>query len=93
MVLCNCNRKERYCRILGVEAQTLTVWRQADRYKIPRMIFINKMDRSDADLKLCCNSVESKLEKPTLCLQLPIWEEGKLRGTYQRLYFIGKSKL
>ncbi|KAF2895288.1 hypothetical protein ILUMI_10884 [Ignelater luminosus] len=64
----------------GVEAQTLTVWRQADRYKIPRIVFVNKMDRSDANLKSCCDSVERKLEKPTLCLQLPIWKHGKLRG-------------
>ncbi|XP_044728155.1 ribosome-releasing factor 2, mitochondrial [Chrysoperla carnea] len=65
----------------GVEAQTLTVWRQADRYKIPRIILVNKMDRQDADLTMCCKSIKQKLDIPPLCLQLPIKEDdGKLTG-------------
>lgn len=63
-----------------MEAQTLTVWRQADRYKIPRVVFVNKMDRSDANIEMCCLSIESKLEMPTLCLQIPVFENDKLIG-------------
>ncbi|KAF5293265.1 hypothetical protein FQR65_LT11005 [Abscondita terminalis] len=64
----------------GVEAQTLTVWRQADRYNIPRLVYVNKMDRADADLKLCCGAIEKKLEKPALCLHVPIIENNKFVG-------------
>ncbi|XP_018570990.1 ribosome-releasing factor 2, mitochondrial [Anoplophora glabripennis] len=64
----------------GVEAQTQTVWRQADRYNIPRIIFVNKMDRLDADIKMCCEAIKNKLEKPYLLLQLPVRENGKLTG-------------
>ncbi|RZC34417.1 ribosome-releasing factor 2, mitochondrial, partial [Asbolus verrucosus] len=64
----------------GVEAQTLTVWRQADRYKIPRIIFVNKMDRSDASLVSSCKSIEEKLQVPVLCLQLPIIDNGNFIG-------------
>lgn len=63
-----------------MEAQTLTVWRQADRYTIPRIIFLNKMDRVDANILMCCASIEQKLEKPTLCLQIPLYEDKKLIG-------------
>ncbi|KAJ8925928.1 hypothetical protein NQ315_009780 [Exocentrus adspersus] len=64
----------------GVEAQTQTVWRQADRYHIPRIVFVNKMDRSDADIEMCCEAIEDKLETPCLLLQLPVKENGKLTG-------------
>ncbi|KAK5647699.1 hypothetical protein RI129_002591 [Pyrocoelia pectoralis] len=64
----------------GVEAQTVTVWRQADRYKIPRLVYVNKMDRPDANLELCCNSIEKKFGIPTLCLQMPLVEKGKFVG-------------
>lgn len=63
-----------------MEAQTLTVWRQADRYKIPRIVFINKMDRADANIEMCCLSIENKLEVPSLCLQIPVFENDKLTG-------------
>lgn len=66
----------------GVEAQTLTVWRQADQYCVPRIIYCNKMDRNDADLKMCCESIEKKLGVDTLCLQLPLVEKQKLIGLY-----------
>lgn len=56
----------------GVEAQTTTVWRQADKYNIPRIVFINKMDRLDADYSMCLKSLESKFDIATLPLQIPI---------------------
>lgn len=82
-----------------MEAQTLTVWRQADRYKIPRIVFVNKMDRSDANIEMCCSSIEKKLEVPTLCLQIPVFESDKLIGSiklhsnnsYDYLRFVFRS--
>ncbi|VEN49354.1 unnamed protein product [Callosobruchus maculatus] len=64
----------------GVEAQTLTVWRQADKYNIPRIIYVNKMDRGDADIVMCCESIEKKLDTPSLLVQLPVVENGKLKA-------------
>ncbi|XP_076268400.1 mitochondrial ribosome recycling factor 2 isoform X2 [Rhynchophorus ferrugineus] len=64
----------------GVEAQTLTVWRQADRYNIPRIIYANKMDRPDSDIGMCCDSIKKKLEVPPILLQLPYHQNGRLVG-------------
>nr|XP_023028395.1 ribosome-releasing factor 2, mitochondrial [Leptinotarsa decemlineata] len=64
----------------GVEAQTLTVWRQADRNEIPRIIYVNKMDRVDSDILMCCDTIDKKLETTSLLLQLPVLENGKLSG-------------
>lgn len=58
--------------MLGVEAQTLTVWRQADRYAIPRIVYANKMDRSDASLPLCIKLLKSKFNITPLQLQIPV---------------------
>jgi len=57
---------------LGVEPQTLTVWRQADRYEIPRIVYANKMDRSDASLPLCIKLLKSKFNIIPLQLQIPV---------------------
>ncbi|GBP32332.1 Ribosome-releasing factor 2, mitochondrial [Eumeta japonica] len=64
----------------GVEAQTLTVWRQADGYRVPRILYLNKMDRADADEDACITSIEDKLQVPTLLLHKPIKMEGRLVG-------------
>jgi elongation factor G len=56
----------------GVEAQTLTVWRQADRYHIPRIVFVNKMDKASADFQASVESVASKLSVAALPVQLPL---------------------
>ncbi|XP_046401841.1 ribosome-releasing factor 2, mitochondrial [Ischnura elegans] len=62
----------------GVEAQTLTVWRQADYYGIPRMIFLNKMDRKDADIDYCMKSIQSKLRGVVpLLVQLPVKDKSE----------------
>ncbi|XP_050420605.1 ribosome-releasing factor 2, mitochondrial [Adelges cooleyi] len=58
----------------GVEAQTLTVWRQADRYGIPRIVYANKMDRADASLPLCVDLLKSKFNITPLLLQIPVKE-------------------
>lgn len=64
--------------IIGVEAQTLTVWRQTDRYMIPRIVYANKMDRSDASLPLCINLLKSKFNITPLQLQIPVRGESSL---------------
>jgi elongation factor G len=58
--------------VAGVEPQTETVWRQADRYKVPRMIFSNKMDRTGADFTRCMTMIRDRLSKRAFALQLPV---------------------
>ncbi len=58
--------------VAGVEPQTETVWRQADRYKVPRMIFSNKMDRTGADFTRCMAMITDRLSKRAFALQLPV---------------------
>nr|Q29BD5.2 RecName: Full=Ribosome-releasing factor 2, mitochondrial; Short=RRF2mt; AltName: Full=Elongation factor G 2, mitochondrial; Short=EF-G2mt; Short=mEF-G 2; Flags: Precursor [Drosophila pseudoobscura pseudoobscura] len=55
----------------GVEAQTVTVWTQADKHKLPRLAFVNKMDRPDADFDKCVNDLRTKLETQPVCIQYP----------------------
>src|ERR687890_215207 len=58
--------------VAGVEPQTETVWRQADRYKVPRMIFSNKMDRVGANFDRCMRMIKDRLSKRAFALQLPV---------------------
>ncbi|XP_071480399.1 ribosome-releasing factor 2, mitochondrial-like [Diadema antillarum] len=64
----------------GVEAQTLTVWQQANRYKIPRIAFLNKMDKPRANLDMCLASIRDKLKVKPLLLQVPIGISQKFSG-------------
>lgn len=68
------------CGVGGVEPQTEKVWYQASRYKIPRIAFINKMDRVGADYSDVVNQIEEKLGAETLLLQIPIGIEDKFEG-------------
>ncbi|MYD78133.1 MAG: elongation factor G [Gammaproteobacteria bacterium] len=68
------------CAVGGVEPQTETVWRQADRYGVPRMIFINKMDRIGADFENVIGQVEKYLGARAIPVQLPIGSEEKFLG-------------
>ena len=68
------------CGVGGVEAQTETVWRQADRYKVPRICFVNKLDRLGADFYRTVEAVEKRLGATPLVLQLPIGREKEFRG-------------
>ncbi len=64
----------------GVEPQTETVWRQADRYGVPRMIFANKMDKMGADFYRCVEMVRDRLGATPVCIQLPIGAEDNFEG-------------
>ena len=64
----------------GVEPQTETVWRQADRYNVPRIVFVNKMDKIGADFEKCVESMRDRLGVKTVPIQLPIGSEASLKG-------------
>jgi elongation factor G len=64
----------------GVEPQTETVWRQAEKYNVPRMIFVNKMDKTGADFYRCVDMVKTRLGAKALVMQLPIGAETEFKG-------------
>ncbi|AFY90168.1 MAG: Elongation factor G [Chroococcidiopsis cubana SAG 39.79] len=68
------------CSVGGVQPQTETVWRQADRYKVPRIIFVNKMDRTGADFYRVYNQVRDRLRTNAVPIQLPIGSETDFKG-------------
>jgi elongation factor G len=64
----------------GVEPQTETVWRQADRYNVPRIVFVNKMDKIGADFDFCVRTIRERLGVKAVPIQLPIGSETSFRG-------------
>jgi elongation factor G len=66
--------------VAGVEPQTETVWRQADRYHVPRICFVNKMDRVGAEFHRCVDMIVSRLNATPLVIQLPLGSEADFRG-------------
>eukprot|EP00802_Teleaulax_amphioxeia_P006261 Tamp_06265.p1 GENE.Tamp_06265~~Tamp_06265.p1 ORF type:complete len:839 (-),score=198.78 Tamp_06265:241-2724(-) len=66
--------------VAGVEAQTETVWRQANKYKVPRIVFINKLDRQGADAAITLNSISQRLGCTPLVLQMPLGKEADFQG-------------
>jgi elongation factor G len=66
--------------VAGVEPQTETVWRQANKYNVPRICFVNKMDRLGADFYAALDSIKDRLDANTAVLQLPIGAEGNYKG-------------
>jgi elongation factor G len=66
--------------VAGVEPQSETVWRQADKYRVPRICFVNKMDRVGADFKRTIAQIESKLQANPVAIQLPIGSEDRFAG-------------
>lgn len=66
--------------VAGVEAQSETVWRQADKYKVPRICFVNKMDRPGADFCHTVSMIEERLKAKALPIQLPLGRERALQG-------------
>ena len=69
-----------FCAVGGVQPQSETVWRQADRYKVPRMVFVNKMDRTGADFLKVHAQIKDRLKANAVPIQLPIGAEGELAG-------------
>src|SRR4026208_2040181 len=68
-----------FCAVGGVEPQSETVWRQADKYGVPRIAFVNKMDRIGANFESVVAQIRSKLGKNAVPLQLPIGAEDKFK--------------
>ncbi|CUR56961.1 Elongation factor G (EF-G) [metagenome] len=66
--------------VAGVEPQTMTVWRQANKYSVPRMCFVNKLDRTGADFFRCVDMMIERLNSTPLVLQIPIGAEGDFLG-------------
>jgi elongation factor G len=66
--------------VAGVEPQTETVWRQADKYNVPRMCFVNKMDRIGADFYRCVDMIKDRLDATVAVVQLPIGAESEFSG-------------
>jgi elongation factor G len=64
----------------GVEPQTETVWRQADKYEVPRVVFINKMDKVGADFDKCVDDLVTRVGANPVCVQLPIGAESAFKG-------------
>src|SRR6266568_5745413 len=64
----------------GVEPQTEAVWRQADKYRVPRLVFVNKMDRVGADFEQCVTQLKAKLHASPVVMQLPLGVEDQFQG-------------
>ena len=75
-----------FCAVGGVEPQSETVWHQADKYRIPRIAFVNKMDRVGADFQGTIQQMRDKLGAQPLPLQLPLGEEANFRGVIDLIY-------
>ncbi|MFM7635014.1 MAG: elongation factor G, partial [Cyanobacteriota bacterium] len=85
-----------FCAVGGVQPQSETVWRQADRYNVPRMVFVNKMDRTGADFLKVYGQIKDRLKANAVPIQLPIGAEGELSGIVdlvQNKAFIYKDEL
>jgi elongation factor G len=69
-----------FCSVGGVQSQSETVWRQADRYRVPRMAFINKMDRTGANFARVVGQMRDRLRANAVPIQLPIGSEENFEG-------------
>ncbi|MGX7576414.1 elongation factor G [Candidatus Vidania fulgoroideorum] len=79
-----------FCAVSGVQAQSETVWHQMDRYKIPRIVFINKMDRIGSDYFKVCNQIKNIFSKKVMILHYPLYEKGVFCGFYD---FVNSVKI
>src|SRR5262249_18368814 len=75
--------------VSGVEPQTETVWRQADKYRVPRMVYVNKMDRVGADFYQCIDLVRERLGAHPVPVQIPIGREDQYRGLVDLIDQVG----
>ena len=74
-----------FCAVGGVEPQSETVWRQADKYEVPRIAFVNKMDRPGADYQRCMDMMRRRLHANPVAIQLPLGKEETFRGVIDLL--------
>ena len=77
--------------VSGVEPQTETVWRQADKYRVPRIAFVNKMDRVGADFDRCVDMMRERLGAHPVAVQLPIGREDQFRGLVDLVDEVGAA--
>ena len=81
--------------VSGVQPQSETVWRQADTYGVPRICFVNKMDRTGADFQRTLGTIKSRLKANPVAIQVPIGQESDFRGVvdlmHGRSYFFGEN--
>ncbi|MHC4294089.1 MAG: GTP-binding protein, partial [Planctomycetota bacterium] len=86
-----------FCGVGGVEAQSETVWRQADRYHVPRICFINKLDRLGADFEMVVEEISARLRANPLVLQIPIGIgdgfEGQVDLIRRKAYYYDPDKI
>ena len=75
--------------VAGVEPQSETVWRQADKYKVPRICFINKLDRAGASFENSFNSIKERLGANAVALQIPIGSEDQFKGVVDLIQMKG----
>ena len=73
----------------GVEPQTETVWRQGDKYKVPRIVFANKMDKIGADFYRCLDDIKTRLGAKPIAIQLPIGSESQFKGVIDLVRMVG----
>ena len=66
--------------VAGVQAQSLTVWRQADKHRVPRIVFVNKMDRIGADFEYAVSTLTNRLYANAVPIQIPIGQEADFEG-------------
>lgn len=78
------------CAVGGVESQSETVWRQADKYRVPRIIYVNKMDRLGAEPRRAVDEVRTRLGARPLPLQIPLGAEGNFKGVID---LVGKREV
>src|SRR4051794_29389368 len=71
---------EKFCAVAGVQPQSETVWRQMNKYKVPRIAFVNKMDRAGADFLRCVDQIKTRLRGLAVPIQLPIGSEDQFVG-------------
>jgi len=74
-----------FSAVEGVQPQSESVWRQADRYAVPRICFINKMDRAGADYRQTLQQLEQRLKARPVLVQLPVWNDGSFSGVIDLL--------
>ncbi|MBI4243682.1 MAG: GTP-binding protein [Planctomycetes bacterium] len=75
-----------FCGVAGVQAQSETVWKQADRYKLPRIVYINKLDRNGSDYKRVFHEISTKLNCTLIPITIPLYKENQFVGVIDTIH-------